>query len=37
MFDVDHDEDRAAAAGMDTNGFVFESTDNAGMDYALNR
>jgi len=37
VFDVDHDEDRAAAAGMETNGFVFESTDAPGMDYALNR
>lgn len=37
VFDVDHDEDRAAAAGMVTNGYSFESTDNAGLDYALNR
>ncbi|GFH13657.1 uncharacterized protein HaLaN_09586, partial [Haematococcus lacustris] len=37
VFDVDHEEQRAAAAGMETNGFVFESVDAAGMDYALNR
>ncbi|KAF5837045.1 hypothetical protein DUNSADRAFT_4925 [Dunaliella salina] len=37
VYDVDHDEERAAAAGMRTNGFMFDSTDAAGMDYALNR
>jgi len=37
VFDLDHDFDRAADAGMITNGFVFESTDTAGLDYALNR
>jgi len=37
VFDVDHDAERAAAAGMTCNGFVFESTDNSGVDYALNR
>ncbi|MEW5300883.1 MAG: hypothetical protein WDW36_003779 [Sanguina aurantia] len=37
VFDVDHDEDRAELAGMETNGFSFESTDVQGMDYALNR
>ncbi|GIL75551.1 hypothetical protein Vretifemale_5321 [Volvox reticuliferus] len=37
VFDVDHDEDRARMQGMETNGFSFEGTDFAGMDYALNR
>ncbi|PNW73958.1 hypothetical protein CHLRE_13g579598v5 [Chlamydomonas reinhardtii] len=37
VYDVDHDEDRARLKGMDTNGFSFEGTDFAGMDYALNR
>ncbi|GLI61875.1 hypothetical protein VaNZ11_004385 [Volvox africanus] len=37
VFDVDHDEDRARVQGMETNGFSFEGTDFAGMDYALNR
>ncbi|GFR47418.1 hypothetical protein Agub_g9135 [Astrephomene gubernaculifera] len=37
VFDVDHDEERAGAMGMETNGFSFEGTDFAGMDYALNR
>lgn len=37
VFDVDHDEERAAAAGYETNGFSFDGTDAPGMDYALNR
>ncbi|KAI8476302.1 MAG: hypothetical protein J3K34DRAFT_382253 [Monoraphidium minutum] len=37
VFDIDHDEERAAAAGLAPNGFSFESTDTAGLDYALNR
>jgi starch synthase len=37
VFDVDHDEDRALAAGYETNGYNFEGTDQAALDYALNR
>ena len=37
VFDVDHDVERAAAAAFPTNGFSFEGTDAAGIDYALNR
>ena len=37
VFDVDHDAERAAAAAFPTNGFSFEGTDAAGIDYALNR
>lgn len=37
VFDVDHDEERAAAQGMEVNGFSFEGMDAPGMDYALNR
>eukprot|EP01024_Parvocaulis_polyphysoides_P001556 TRINITY_DN10425_c1_g1_i2.p3 TRINITY_DN10425_c1_g1~~TRINITY_DN10425_c1_g1_i2.p3 ORF type:complete len:102 (+),score=21.68 TRINITY_DN10425_c1_g1_i2:120-425(+) len=37
VFDVDDDVERAAAAGMETNGYNFEGTDPAGLDYALNR
>lgn len=37
VFDVDDDGGRAAAHGMPTNGFNFEGTDPAGIDYALNR
>ncbi len=37
VFDVDHDVERAAAAGMAVNGFSFEGTDGPGIDYALNR
>ena len=37
VFDVDHDEERALAAGLEPNGYSFDSTDTAGMDYALNR
>lgn len=37
VFDVDHDAERAAAAGMEVNGFNFEGMDAPGMDYALNR
>jgi hypothetical protein len=37
VFDMDHDVDRATAAGMETNGFSFEGTDASGLDYALNR
>lgn len=37
VFDVDDDVARAAAQGMVTNGYNFEGTDPAGIDYALNR
>lgn len=37
VFDVDDDIERAAASGMETNGYSFEGTDAAGLDYALNR
>ena len=37
VFDVDTDAERAAAAGFPTNGFSFDGTDAAGIDYALNR
>jgi glycogen synthase len=37
VFDVDDDVQRAASHGMVTNGFNFEGTDPAGVDYALNR
>ena len=37
VFDVEHDDDRASALGMVTNGFSFDGSDAAGMDYALNR
>jgi starch synthase len=30
-------QDRALEAGMETNGFSFDGTDTAGLDYALNR
>ncbi len=34
---MDHDAERAAAVGMQVNGFNFEGMDSPGMDYALNR
>jgi hypothetical protein len=37
VFDVDHDEERAASVGREVNGFSFEGMDAEGMDYALNR
>ncbi|KDD76564.1 hypothetical protein H632_c181p4 [Helicosporidium sp. ATCC 50920] len=37
VFDLDHDTERARAAGHEPNGFVFEGTDAPGVDYALNR
>ncbi|CAL8472333.1 g11876 [Coccomyxa elongata] len=37
VFDVDDDVARATANGMVTNGYNFEGTDPAGIDYALNR
>lgn len=37
VFDVDDDEGRAQAAGMETNGYIFEGTDATALDYALNR
>ncbi|MCO5594992.1 hypothetical protein L7F22_049029 [Adiantum nelumboides] len=37
VFDVDHDRDRAAYNGLEPNGFSFDGTDAAGVDYALNR
>ncbi|KAG7012367.1 Soluble starch synthase 3, chloroplastic/amyloplastic [Cucurbita argyrosperma subsp. argyrosperma] len=37
VFDVDHDKERAQAAGLETNGFNFEGADPSGVDYALNR
>jgi starch synthase len=37
VFDVDNDRERAAAAGLQPNGFNFEGTDAGAMDYGLNR
>ncbi|KAG6584091.1 Soluble starch synthase 3, chloroplastic/amyloplastic [Cucurbita argyrosperma subsp. argyrosperma] len=37
VFDVDHDKERAQAAGLEPNGFNFEGADPSGVDYALNR
>ena len=37
VFDLEYDAERAAGAGLAPNGFVFESTDAAGLDHALNR
>lgn len=37
VFDVDYGVDAAHSRGMIPNGFVFESTDTAGLDQALNR
>lgn len=37
VFDVDDDEVRSEAAGIATNGFIFEGTDAGALDYALNR
>jgi starch synthase len=37
VFDVDTDRDRAAALGLEPNGFNFEGTDAPAIDYALNR
>ena len=37
VFDVDTDRERAAQAGLEPNGFVFEGQDGAAMDWALNR
>ncbi len=37
VFDVDDDQERAAAAGMGTNGYSFEGTDPGALDYGLNR
>ena len=37
VFDVDDDQERAAAAGMETNGYSFEGTDPGALDYGLNR
>ncbi|KAI3986694.1 hypothetical protein MKX01_014232, partial [Papaver californicum] len=37
VFDVDHDKERAEAAGYEPNGFSFNGADIAGVDYALNR
>jgi starch synthase len=37
VFDVDHDEQRALAAGYETNGFSFDGTDPPALDYGLNR
>ncbi|XP_044496171.1 starch synthase 3, chloroplastic/amyloplastic-like [Mangifera indica] len=37
VFDVDHDKERAAAQGLEPNGFNFDGADTAGVDYALNR
>ena len=37
VFDVDDDQDRAAAAGMEPNGYSFEGTDPGALDYGLNR
>ncbi|KAG6639017.1 starch synthase 3, chloroplastic/amyloplastic [Carya illinoinensis] len=37
VFDVDHDNERAQAQGLEANGFNFDGADAAGVDYALNR
>ena len=37
VFDVDTDAARAAAAGVEPNGFVFEGADGPAMDWALSR
>ena len=37
VFDVEHDQERAADCGKQVNGFNFEGTDTGGLDYALNR
>lgn len=37
VFDCDHDVERAAAAGLEPNGFSFEGQDNASIEYALSR
>lgn len=37
VFDVDTDAERAEALGYEVNGFSFDGSDAAGMDYALNR
>ena len=37
VLDVDNDKERAASRGLEPNGFSFEGTDTAGVDYALNR
>jgi glycogen synthase len=37
VFDVDTDRERAAAVGLAPNGFVFEGTDGAAIEWALNR
>lgn len=37
VFDVDHDRERAGYNGIEPNGFSFDGTDAAGVDYALNR
>lgn len=37
VFDVDHDQERAMAQGLEPNGFNFDGADPAGVDYALNR
>ena len=37
VFDVDDDQERAAAAGMGTNGYSFEGNDPGALDYGLNR
>ena len=37
VFDVDTDRQRAADAGLEPNGFVFEGTDGGAIDWALNR
>jgi starch synthase len=37
VFDLDDDEERAAAQGLAVNGFSFDGADTEGMDYALNR
>uniref|UniRef100_A0A1D1XIW6 starch synthase n=1 Tax=Anthurium amnicola TaxID=1678845 RepID=A0A1D1XIW6_9ARAE len=37
VFDVDRDKERAKAQGLEPNGFSFDGTDSAGVEYALNR
>jgi len=37
VFDVDDDQQRALEASVDPNGFSFDGTDDAALDYALDR
>ena len=37
VFDVDDDQERAAEAGVEVNGFSFDGTDEGALDYGLDR